>query len=1555
MTLSADECKEIQENEKLVLESIYGADLQIMAGPWKIWKPLEAIIALQPTEGASRRPDQKKEKALVGQDTTMFSVSLHVKCTLSYPNEVPQIFLEKERGIPKCDLDQLLGLLNEKTKELQGMSMIMDLCEIVRSFLYTVSQKRESLHAGMAEQHAEKQRQLERQRASSQQKEWDQVDEEREKRQLEAEWKREEQQERQRMSSQTDQDVCYIGSHAISIIENRPAEHERRVNQLCQEWSGTYKGQTVLVSEWIFQHTLGRKEAKKKMPSFQTFLEKLAEFENVFNGLAGLMDVDASVVPYAFLHIDRLAIKETHFHVRIYVGQYIALVDLNLQTILDRVTNDVGAVRRLATSLVCGLRWLHEQQLAHGSLAMNSLWTDDCTAFRLGDWQIGRALNDLADLFRSTVADKPIASVEKLDQKALRKKDLFVLGTLLDTLRVGPCESSSISPLLQAFSADCQSAKSIDELVDHPYLSADALLLVNEGSSSSAGLQTVAGASTRLGRDFFIVKSLGKGAFGEVLLARNKLDLVHYAVKVIPLDPRSEKLNRKMTREAKLFAKLNHPNVVRYYNAWIDNTANFCATASPVSRKQSEKLKLPLPKVDDSLLPTHLRHLDLPKKEVKPEASEWSAEWTTSFRGKRESSESSSDTSETGGDLQLFATNASDGTDFDVIFEESGAEKAPTTNGSCSAPTRLIYIQMEYCSKGTLRGLIDSGALKGNSRLGWKLFGEILSGLDYIHSQGMIHRDIKPMNILLDADHHVKIGDFGLATRELLIKKDAGQGVQSALPIDQSMTTQIGTELYMAPELLASNPDGQPYTAKVDIYSTGIVLFEIFYRPLPQGMERISLIQALRKSASVPNDFLGNLSGVQGNACKSLIEEMINPNPMNRPTIRSLISEGRVPVAEIDDLSFQKTFAQTVRRRGGALFSWMMSALVETPTPLPLNYHFDRHICADKQADEVIGRERTLRKMFAKIETLLRVRAFESTPNHLFVPTSDVITPKGSRKPFIVTDTTAIPIAPSPDLRCNFVRFCARNAIKSLKRYHFGKTYSTKDGGLHPLEQWELNVDILEKASSAEAIETQIISLVSEISTVVLQGAAKPVLRLGHMGLITAIFRHLNVMPELQVKLLELMHQTSIMKKQRSLSEQIEMWTEVAGKVAASLGSFLVTVTSITALREELKALRRSKDTLVSEGVNVAITHMERVLDSLWGLPFEIELCTYLVYRPKTFADGLVFQFCAPGPKPTQRVPFCAGGRYDSVLERARAGQDELPPGKLALCGCSIHMELLLQLYLAKNEIEPPCQVLVSSYSRALSNEKLKLAKELWSHCVSADIRHEPLDSEAALDAIKEHCRKSGIATHLIMFDANSILVRHDKAEYGKVDVRKAVEIVLSLSANTGNTGNLENRSSLSGGAVTRSSLTSSSYLHASNVSALPMSPFTLVTYQWATTEKPRFGDRKKIEGQCQGLLSDTIRKFSPTTRVNVLITELPTDILGAVHGKLEISLTEDQLRTFFDSFTRQFGKFKEDLEVLYTLILPLISSRSSSSSTSFQMTVLVLYSIPANIYRITM
>ncbi|NXM61589.1 PAK3 kinase, partial [Illadopsis cleaveri] len=90
-----------------------------------------------------------------------------------------------------------------------------------------------------------------------------------------------------------------------------------------------------------------------------------------------------------------------------------------------------------------------------------------------------------------------------------------------------------------------------------------------------------------------------------------------------------------------------------------------------------------------------------------------------------------------------------------------------------------------------------------------------LEGLDFLHSNHMIHRDVKSHNILLRTDGSVKLADFGLFAQ---------------LPPEQSTRSSgARTSGWMAPEIMT----GQPYGPKVDVWSFGIVGIEMVERKVP--------------------------------------------------------------------------------------------------------------------------------------------------------------------------------------------------------------------------------------------------------------------------------------------------------------------------------------------------------------------------------------------------------------------------------------------------------------------------------------------------------------------------------------------------------------------------------------------------------------------------------------------------------------------------------------------------------------------------------------------------
>jgi serine/threonine-protein kinase len=132
------------------------------------------------------------------------------------------------------------------------------------------------------------------------------------------------------------------------------------------------------------------------------------------------------------------------------------------------------------------------------------------------------------------------------------------------------------------------------------------------------------------------------------------------------------------------------------------------------------------------------------------------------------------------------------------------------------------FIVMEYFAGGTLRELLDSrDRIPGPDIL--SIAGQVADAIDFMHSHGVIHRDIKPENLLLESDPHgrIALSDFGIA---------------QILGADEIMLTPvhpqfIGSPAYLAPEALA----GEEITTASDIYSFGVVLFEMIVGRVPFG------------------------------------------------------------------------------------------------------------------------------------------------------------------------------------------------------------------------------------------------------------------------------------------------------------------------------------------------------------------------------------------------------------------------------------------------------------------------------------------------------------------------------------------------------------------------------------------------------------------------------------------------------------------------------------------------------------------------------------------------
>jgi len=135
---------------------------------------------------------------------------------------------------------------------------------------------------------------------------------------------------------------------------------------------------------------------------------------------------------------------------------------------------------------------------------------------------------------------------------------------------------------------------------------------------------------------------------------------------------------------------------------------------------------------------------------------------------------------------------------------------------------------LEYCSQGTLSQRLKKGPVPYDLLVKWT--AQLISAMSYLHSMGVVHRDIKPDNILISETDDIKIADFGLSKLMESIYPD--QFELFKLPkflepnfVDDYAATVCGTKLYMAPEVFERH-----YNDKADVFSMGLVFYVMVTR-----------------------------------------------------------------------------------------------------------------------------------------------------------------------------------------------------------------------------------------------------------------------------------------------------------------------------------------------------------------------------------------------------------------------------------------------------------------------------------------------------------------------------------------------------------------------------------------------------------------------------------------------------------------------------------------------------------------------------------------------------
>jgi translation initiation factor 2-alpha kinase 1 len=457
---------------------------------------------------------------------------------------------------------------------------------------------------------------------------------------------------------------------------------------------------------------------------------------------------------------------------------------------------------------------------------------------------------------------------------------------------------------------------------------------------------------SRYDEDFIENEKLGRGGYGSVFKVQNKLDGLYYALKKIQFRNTSAQLLEKVLREVKTLALLNHPNIVRYHSAWLEEHDS-SSLSSPLLVHEDNNLN------NDNGHSENIRDAYKSKHDKKGDEFEATAsEWSDEELNNNMSSDSMEQFNPFKLDDEVHVwPDMMDHVDPNVMrTQDNGTNTKREAARNIPAPSKsnkrknsgmsvtTLFIVMQLYSTTLAQWLearTDPAMVDPHQNI--HIFKQICRGLQYIHSRGVIHRDLKPGNIFLsrveDGASHcpghgageflVCLGDFGLAIQSgttasptqspfhassfiapasptlMLTLSDSASSSDSSSqaypilvnspsttptclttppsPLARSWemkkhTSAVGTLTYSSPEQRSKGI----YNEKTDIFSLGIIFFELYY-PCSTKMEKARVLADLRNRI-LPPHFLQKYPSES-----AFILWLMSPNPDDRPSVDEIL------------------------------------------------------------------------------------------------------------------------------------------------------------------------------------------------------------------------------------------------------------------------------------------------------------------------------------------------------------------------------------------------------------------------------------------------------------------------------------------------------------------------------------------------------------------------------------------------------------------------------------------------------------------------------------------
>uniref|UniRef100_A0A452UB46 eIF-2-alpha kinase GCN2 n=1 Tax=Ursus maritimus TaxID=29073 RepID=A0A452UB46_URSMA len=1298
----------------------------VLTVPDRVNEPPEINLVLYP-------------QGLTGEEVYV-QVDLRVRCPPTYPDVVPEIELKNAKGLSNESVNLLKSHLEKVAKKHRGEVMIFELADHVQSFLSEHNKPPpKSFHEEMLERRAQ-----EEQRSIDLFQQREILHEiQRRKEEIKEERKRKEMAKQVLFESHHTPIVyilrnikCFSFRHPsfFTPAGNRPvrfhhvffqcAGSDEQLGKLVYNALETATGNFVLLHEWVLRW-------QKKMGPFLTSQEK-EKIDKCKKQIQGAETEFSSLVKLSHPNVVRyfaMNLKEQDDSIVV----DILLEHINGVSLAAHLSHSgpvpVHQLRRYAAQLLSGLEYLHSNDVVHKVLRASNVLVDAEGNVKITDYSISKRLADICkeDVFEQS---RVSFSDSALPYKTGKKGDVWCLGLLLLFLSQGQeCGEYPVTIprdlpadfqdfLKKCVCLDDKERWSAQQLLKHSFISPQPKMSLLEQSPEDSGgqdyVETVIPSKQLPSAAFFSetqrqfsryfiefeeLQLLGKGAFGAVIKVQNKLDGCCYAVKRIPINPASRHF-RRIKGEVTLLSRLHHENIVRYYNAWI------------------ERYERP---VGSGTLP-----LD--------------SDRSASARFPAASPGSSSDEDFDFFSISLFLSlrPASD-SDSDIIFED---ENSKSQN------------QMEYCEKSTLRDTIDQGLYQDTVRL-WRLFREILDGLAYIHEKGMIHRDLKPVNIFLDSDDHVKIGDFGLATDHLNSGTSAKtkEGPHHGDPDPQTeecnlvsggcstvshLTGMVGTALYVSPEVQGSSRP--TYNQKVDLFSLGIIFFEMSYHPMVTASERIFVLNQLR---DFPEDFDDGEHTKQ----KSVISWLLNHDPAKRPTATELLKSELLPPPQMEESELHGVLHHTLANVDGKAYRTMMAQIFSQRVSPAIDYTYDSNMPKGFSI-------RTSKIQQHVCDTIVRIFKRHGavqlcTP--LLLPQNRQIYEHNEAALFM--DHSGMLVMLPFDLDLGFwvslSRYCIERVFRPRKLDRF-----------HPKELLECAFDIVTSTTNSSLPTAEVIYTICEIiqEFPALQERNYSIY-LNHTMLLKAILLHCGIPEDKLSQVCVILYDAVTEKLTRREVEAKFYNLSLSSNSLCRLYKFIEQKGDLQDLTPAINSLIKQK-TGVAQLVKYGLKDLEEIVGLLkkLGIKLQVLVNLGLVYKVQQH-NGVIFQFVAVIRRRQRAVSeiLAAGGRYDLLIPQFR-GPQALGPIPTAV-GVSIAIDKISAAIL--NMEEPvtisSCDLLIVSVGQMSMSRAINLTQKLWSAGITAQIMYDWSQSQ---EELQEYCRHHEITYVALVSDKGGSYVK---------------------------------------------------------------------------------------------------------------------------------------------------------------------------------------------------